>query len=261
MPIPFRTISTAAAGIGLSGVGYYVYRNQASPAKSNDTTIEHGPQEFYDSRPFKWLSPEEINNRLRSKQLANKVTLNRVRAVYTSQLPSNSPVEDHFSTYLVGSNGLFAGVYDGITNRISVLQVANASLLPFVGHIGPLCSKLTQKQLPSYVARQLENKGDAQSVEGAISTAFEDLDQDIQQRFYNLFPRNVQHLNEKDIQDAVRKHADPAAADLIIKEAIHGSCACAVYLDGDDLYAANTGDSRVVSKWIFVMCMYGLLTY
>lgn len=258
MPIPFRTISTTAAGIGLSGVGYYVYRNQAPAGKPTDPTNEHGPQQFNDSRPFKWLSPEEINTRLRSKQLANKVNLNRVRAVYTSQLPSNNPVEDHFSTYLVGNNGLFAGVYDGKTNSKSMLRVADISrLLPFVGHIGPLCSRLIQKQLPSYVARQLETKGDAQSVEGAISTAFEDLDQDIQQRFYNLFPRNVQRLNEKDIQDAVRKHADPAAADLIIKEAIHGSCACAVYLDGDDLYAANTGDSRVVSKWDSVMFMYG----
>ncbi|KAI8332260.1 phosphatase 2C-like domain-containing protein [Chlamydoabsidia padenii] len=226
MPIPIRIISTAAAGVGLSGFGYYYYKNQQIPTTLEDKTEKHPPQQFHDSLPFKWLSPEEINTRLRSKQLANKVTLNRVRAVYTSQLPSNNPVEDHFSTYLIGSSGLFAGVYDG--------------------HIGPLCSKLIQKQLPSYVARQLENKGDKDSVEVAISTAFEDLDQDIQQRFYDLFPRNVQQLNEKDIQDAVRKHADPAAADLIIKEAIHGSCACAVYLDGDDLYAANTGDSRVV---------------
>ncbi|CAO3583765.1 unnamed protein product [Absidia cylindrospora] len=232
MPIPIRTLSTAAAGIGLSGAGYYMFKNKQQTGTQQDlktdgnTDQQHPPQQFYDSRPFKWLSPEDINTRLRAGQLANKVNLDRVRAVYTSQVASNNPVEDHYSTYLIGSKGLFAGVYDG--------------------HIGPLCSKLIQKQLPSYVARQLENKTDKQSVEEAISTAFEDLDQDIQQRFYDLFPRNVQHLNEKDVQDAVRKHADPAAADLIIKEAIHGSCACAVYLDGDDLYAANTGDSRVV---------------
>ncbi|KAI8089730.1 phosphatase 2C-like domain-containing protein [Halteromyces radiatus] len=225
MPVPIRTISTVAVSLGLSGATYYIYQNQ--PRKQNDTFDNNIQEQPYnDSRPFKWLTPEEINTRLRAKQFANKVNLNHVRAVYTSQLASNNPVEDHYSTYLIGNNGLYAGVYDG--------------------HIGPLCSKLIRKQLPSYVARQLETKTEKETVEEAISTAFVDLDQDIQQRFYDLFPRNVQRLTEKDVQDAVRKHANPAAADLIIKEAIHGSCACAIYLDGDDLYAANTGDSRVV---------------
>ncbi|CAO3626109.1 unnamed protein product [Cunninghamella blakesleeana] len=237
MPIPVRTITAAAAGAGLSGIGYYVYNQtyENKPVKQLEN-YQTAPQ-YYDSRPFKLLTPEEINSRLRAGQLANKVSLNCIRAVYTSQLGSNRPIEDHYSSYLIGNNGLYAGVYDG--------------------HIGPLCSKLIQKQLPIYIARQLENKKENDTIEDAISTAFVDLDDDIQQRFYDLFPRNVSKLTEKDVQNAVRKHPNPAAADLIIKEAIHGSCACSVYIDGDDVYAANTGDSRVIivrqeedGKWV-----------
>ncbi|KAI9304874.1 phosphatase 2C-like domain-containing protein [Cunninghamella echinulata] len=226
MSIPVRTFAAAATGAGLTGVGYYFYNQKSEDHPANVLEKQNTSEQIYDSRPYKLLTPEEINSRLRAVQLANKVQLNRIRAVYTSQLASNRPVEDHYSNYLVGNKALFAGVYDG--------------------HIGPLCSKLIQKQLPIYVARQLENKGEQETVEDAISTAFVDLDDDIQQRFYDLFPKNVTKLTEKDIQDAVRKHPNPAAADLIIKEAIHGSCACAVYIDGDDVYAANTGDSRVV---------------
>lgn len=106
---------------------------------------------------------------------------------------------------------------------------------------------MIKKQLPIYVARQLqESKESKEPVEDAISTAFVTLDQDIQQRFYDLFPRNVSRLTEKDVREAAARNPQ---SDSIIKEAITGSCACAVYMDGDDLYAANTGDSRVVSKY------------
>ena len=109
---------------------------------------------------------------------------------------------------------------------------------------------MIKTQLPVYVARQLkeptkEGEAQQQRTEDLISTAFETLDQDIQQRFYDLFPKNIARVTEKQIQEAIAKNPK---ADKIIKEAITGSCACAVYLDGDDLYAANTGDSRVVSK-------------
>ena len=85
----------------------------------------------------------------------------------------------------------------------------------------------------------------------AISTAFEDLDQDIQQRFYDIFPKNLKHTTEKDIQAAVARQPDRAAAEAIINEAINGSCACTVYLKDGYIYSANTGDSRAVSKWLF----------
>lgn len=109
---------------------------------------------------------------------------------------------------------------------------------------------MIKNQLPIYVARELQTSEppNPTAVEDAISKAFVDLDDDIQQRFYDLFPRNLNRVTEQDIRAAIHHHPNPAAADMYIKEAINGSCACMVYLDGDDLYAANTGDSRVVGK-------------
>lgn len=92
-----------------------------------------------------------------------------------------------------------------------------------------------------------ENK--KENAEEAISTAFVDLDQDIQQRFYEIFPKNLKRTTERDIRNAIARQPDQAATEAIINEAINGSCACTVYLKDGVVYSANTGDSRVVSKF------------
>lgn len=94
------------------------------------------------------------------------------------------------------------------------------------------------------LSQQTEEAGDA------ISQAFQDLDADIQQRFYNLFPKNVKNTHEQDIRAAIARQPDQGKTEAIISEAIHGSCACAVYIKDGVVYAANTGDSRVVSKYL-----------
>ncbi|KAI9029917.1 phosphatase 2C-like domain-containing protein [Phycomyces nitens] len=234
MPIPIRAAVTTITGIGLSGVGYIVYRQQQDAFEQKQQQMLKSQQaipaqpQYRDNRPFTLLSPEAIDQRLRADQSVTRTPLDRVKAVYTSQVASNNPVEDNYSVNLVGSQGLIAGVYDG--------------------HIGPDCSRMIKTQLPKYVARQLDSDKPQtpEAVESTISQAFVTLDADIQQRFYDLFPKNLNRAKENDIQDAVRRHPNPAAAEKYIREAITGSCACAVYLDGDDLYAANTGDSRVV---------------
>lgn len=119
-----------------------------------------------------------------------------------------------------------------------------------LGHIGPHCSRLIKKQLPIYMARELETNLNQENTEQAISKAFEDLDQDIQQRFYELFPKNLKRTTEKDIRAAIARQPDQAATTAIINEAINGSCACAVYVKDGTIYSANTGDSRVVSKFL-----------
>lgn len=98
------------------------------------------------------------------------------------------------------------------------------------------------------MARELEVSVNAETTEQAISTAFEDLDNDIQQRFYDLFPKNVKRTTEKDIRAAIARQPDQQATEAIINEAINGSCACAVYVKDGNIYSANTGDSRVVGK-------------
>jgi hypothetical protein len=105
---------------------------------------------------------------------------------------------------------------------------------------------LIKKQLPIYMARELSLE--KETPEDAISQAFQDLDADIQQRFYNLFPKNIKRTHEEDIKAALAKQPDQEKTEAIISEAIHGSCACAVYIKDGVVYAANTGDSRVVSK-------------
>lgn len=117
-----------------------------------------------------------------------------------------------------------------------------------VGHIGPHCSRLIKNQLPIYMARELASSKEP-NVEKSISTAFEDLDEDIQSRFYNLFPKNLKDTTETDIRAAIARQPDQAATEAIINEAINGSCACAVYIKDGTIYSANTGDSRVVSKY------------
>lgn len=97
------------------------------------------------------------------------------------------------------------------------------------------------------MARELSTNTE-NPTEDSISTAFQDLDQDIQQRFYNLFPKNLKHTTERDIRAAIARQPDQVATVAIINEAINGSCACAIYLKDGIIYSANTGDSRVVSK-------------
>lgn len=103
---------------------------------------------------------------------------------------------------------------------------------------------MIKKQLPIYLARELNTT--ERDTETAISTAFIDLDQDIQQRFYDIFPKNLKRTTERDIRNAIARQPDQAATEAIINEAINGSCACAVYLKDGVVYSANTGDSRVV---------------
>ncbi|KAI8379778.1 phosphatase 2C-like domain-containing protein [Radiomyces spectabilis] len=225
MPAAIRTVSAAAAaGLGLSGASYFYYRKQAQP-ESKEKEIQE--LEYRDSRPFTLLDPTEIDTRLRSGQIATTVQQKYIKAIYTNRLPSNNPTEDNYSVNTLAGK-LFAGVYDG--------------------HIGPDCSRLIRKQLPIYVGRELKKEipKTTNQVQEAITTAFVDLDQDIQQRFYDLFPKNLSRVTEKDVQNATRQHAHPEVAEMHIKEAITGSCACSVYIDGDNVYAANTGDSRVV---------------
>lgn len=97
------------------------------------------------------------------------------------------------------------------------------------------------------MARELLQQPSADPSE-AISQAFQYLDADIQQRFYNLFPKNVKRTQEEDIRAALDAQPDKEKTEAIISEAIHGSCACTVYIKDNVVYAANTGDSRVVSK-------------
>ncbi|KAI9259351.1 phosphatase 2C-like domain-containing protein [Sporodiniella umbellata] len=216
MSVPLRTALSAAAGVGaFSGLGsYYMFNKKEQPIIQET--------EHHDSRPFQLLSGEEIDQRLREAQHVTQPQVKGIRAVYTNQLPSNNPVEDNFSVNTF-QHGLIAGVYDG--------------------HIGPQCSRLLKKQLPIYLARQLKSSSDP---EEAISSAFVELDQDIQQRFYNLFPPSVAKTHEADIRQALARQPDQEATQKIIEEAIHGSCALTVYVKDGVVYSANTGDSRVV---------------
>jgi hypothetical protein len=100
------------------------------------------------------------------------------------------------------------------------------------------------------MARELNST--KEPAENAISNAFVKLDQHILQRFYDIFPKNLRHATEKDIQMAIARQPDQAATTDIIQQAINGSCACAVYVKDGAVYAANTGDSRVVSRFHIV---------
>jgi hypothetical protein len=115
MPIPIRTLTTVA-GLSLTGAGGYYYMNTNKSKQLVKEAVPVTPvrkePKYYDSRPFTLLTSNDIDERLRSGQFANKVTTNNVKAIYTNQLPSNNPVEDNYSIHTF-QNGLIAGVYDG----------------------------------------------------------------------------------------------------------------------------------------------------
>lgn len=115
MAIPVRTLATVA-GLSLTGASGYYFVNKENKAKQllKETPVAPVLKEpkYYDSRPFTLLTSNDIDERLRSGQFANKITTNNVKAIYTNQLPSNNPVEDNFSIHTF-QNGLIAGVYDG----------------------------------------------------------------------------------------------------------------------------------------------------
>ncbi|CAO3668637.1 unnamed protein product [Umbelopsis ramanniana] len=184
-----------------------------------------------DNRPFEILSQKAINAIMRSGEVAYKFAqpIKNVSGVYVNSLRSNEPIEDHYSVDTIGSTKVIAGVYDG--------------------HIGPQCSILIKRKIPIYVAQHLEGLPMTRSIEkvmGALSSAFEELDYHIQQRFIDIFPKDISKLSAGDIRSAVTSRPDQVETRRIIEEAIHGSCASVAYVDGDDVYTANTGDSRSV---------------
>lgn len=88
-----------------------------------------------------------------------------------------------------------------------------------------------------------------EKVMGALSSAFEELDYHIQQRFIDIFPKDISKLSAGDIRSAITSRPDQVETRRIIEEAIHGSCASVAYVDGDEVYTANTGDSRSVGEY------------
>lgn len=111
MPIPLRVALTTAAGLGAAGSGGYYFLTKTNKQTSEPIQTKSEPK-HYDWRPFQLLSREEIDSRIRSGQFVSKLEIDRVKAVYTNQLPSNDPVEDNYSINTF-QQGLIAGVYDG----------------------------------------------------------------------------------------------------------------------------------------------------
>jgi pyruvate dehydrogenase phosphatase len=208
-----------------------------------------------DNRPFEILSQKAINAIMRSGEVAYKFAqpIKNVSGVYVNSLRSNEPIEDHYSVDTVGSTKLIAGVYDGkdFDEIETVMNDSDSALVEPTGHIGPQCSILIKRKIPIYVAQHLEKLPMSKSIEkvmGALSSAFEELDYHIQQRFIDIFPKDISKLSAGDIRSAVTSRPDQVETRRIIEEAIHGSCASIAYVDGDDVYTANTGDSRSVGK-------------
>jgi hypothetical protein len=215
----------------------------------------------YDNRPFEILPQKNIDAIFRSGEVAYKFAqpIKYVTGVYVNSLRANDPIEDHYSVDTIGSNKLIAGVYDGKGTQYIFKIPFDIDILFFgfhhrIGHIGPECSKLIRHKIPVYVAQHLEHLPLTTSVDKimcAISSAFEELDNHIQQRFLNVFPKNISKLSAEDIRKLITSRKDQKETRRIIEEAIHGSCASIAYVDGKDVYTANTGDSRSIGKEVF----------
>ncbi|KAG1435544.1 hypothetical protein G6F56_013933 [Rhizopus delemar] len=111
--MPPLRVALTATGLGIVGsAGGYYYYNSLEKQPQQITKKTFIPK-HHDQRPFKLLSQQDIDTRLRAGQFVNTPQVNQVKAVYTNQLASNSPVEDTFSIHTF-QQGLIAGVYDGV---------------------------------------------------------------------------------------------------------------------------------------------------
>jgi hypothetical protein len=261
-------LSLLGAVSGMTAVGLYYNTPVLSEAVNNQDNqrfkiprLFHTSIDPHDHRPFEILSQKTINAIFRSGEVAYRFAepIKGVSGVYVNSLRSNDPVEDHYSVDSIGSTRLIAGVYDGKYNLCWLLVVGYAGfyLFSLKGHIGPQCSILIRRKIPIYVAQHLENLTMTKSVEkvmGALSSAFEELDHHIQQRFLDIFPKNVSKLSAEEIRRAIANRKDQVETRKIIEEAIHGSCASVAYMDGKDVYAANTGDSRSIGTHRTMHC-------
>ena len=151
MTVPIKTISTAIAGVGLSGGLGYLYLNSKrtqEQTKSFNTgaTIQRNQKpQFYDPRPFKQLTSEEIDSRLRAGQIVNKSSIQRVKAIYTTRMASNNPVEDNYSINTIDGNKLIAGVYDGRVNPF-ILSCFYTATITSVFYLHKLYIKLSNEK-------------------------------------------------------------------------------------------------------------------
>ena len=138
MTVPIKTISTAIAGVGLSGgLGYlYLYnkrtQEQSKSLNTSATLQQNQKPQFYDPRPFKQLTSEEIDSRLRAGQFVNKSPIQRVKAIYTTRMASNNPVEDNYSINTIDGDKLMAGVYDGRGNSFILSCFYTATIVSVI---------------------------------------------------------------------------------------------------------------------------------
>ena len=110
---------------------------------------------------------------------------------------------------------------------------ANFCYPPTTGHGGYECSNLISRHLPSYVALELSatNPSNPVHIQEALINAFKKLDSD-------LMDRALAALSKPNLPDEQFYNA--------ILTAWSGSCAVMGMVDKDDLYVANTGDSRAL---------------
>ena len=227
------------AAAGVVGASAYCWKSRSPPPGTHTTKPHDKEQSRWPPGTRPDLPADDVNTILRSNE--SYLLAPGVERIDINALASNDPIEDqHFETLLQKKGPVLLGVLDGKSfvryNVDRITDWVNNN----EGHWDPTCGIIVRQHLPAYIENHLKND---KSIPNALKKAFDTLDSDL----LNL-PRQAikdfDHLDPSEIANLpleIRLHARD-----VIWPALTGSCAVVAYLDGSDLYVANTGDSRAV---------------
>ena len=210
------------------------------------------------------LTPTQVDYRLRRYEFSHQVDSKDGVSFVSNELRSNNPIEDRRAKAKVkgDSDAMMFGVFDG--------------------HRGPACAQAISERLFNYIAAEvlpydqlmhahhMFNKGEWKEMVDWFNNPNHYTSQEWAFVYQRSLHRYIQDNVSIDIVETMGEHSQSIMESLMTAfdrldkdlttealtpgvmndEALHtvfsGTCACVAYIDGRDLYVANTGDCRAV---------------
>lgn len=219
----------------LSAIGGATLLASGGVSSGKDSSEEASTKAMFERKlpDYGTLSLEQISSVLEQNQVTFKILDERgllpggaytpVTRFDNNSVASNSPIEDYHVEHMHDGKALFA-IFDG--------------------HAGRDCARILSRYFASYVFSELKSSTlSVSSKADAIKRAYLKLDADIVNGGISLPDPTELQLSAAAVEQTsgkIRKVANSLTG------ALAGSCAISALLDGNSLFVACTGDSRVV---------------
>ncbi|KAJ3119993.1 [Pyruvate dehydrogenase [acetyl-transferring]]-phosphatase 1, mitochondrial [Nowakowskiella sp. JEL0407] len=184
------------------------------------------------------LKADQIDQIIQQNQFSIVVNqfgtlISKIFRVDVDFLAANNPIEDRYLAHILTKECGIFGVLDGHWD-VHCVDTVKEYLPSYV------LSELTEAKMNSHALKETEYR---KVIMNALTRAFVRLDRDILDIPRRVIP-NFDALTPEEIAALPESLRIDARNQILC--ALTGSCAVLAYIDGDNLYVANTGDSRAV---------------